>query len=185
MGILSSLTFPRAMIFGTLVGSLITGWFVYQRTAELHALEADVRQAPLVVRSIQMKAQELDQLESAANREGLKGDILNDIETYIRQKASGPNINLGQVDFTPSTSEPFRGVEDLKYKIKPREKTQRALRGSIANFLYTLEQDSRRIKVTSIKIQPFEKGLKPGQLGNDYWTFEAEITSRRAKEGGA
>ena len=74
MGILSSLTFPRAMIFGTLVGSLITGWFVYQRTAELHELETDVRQAELVVRSIQMKAQELDQLESAANREGLKGD---------------------------------------------------------------------------------------------------------------
>ena len=183
MGILSSLTFPRAMIFGTLFGSLVTGWFVYQRTAELRQLEMDVRQAPLVVRSIQMKAQELDQLESAANREGLKGDIQNDIETYIRAKASGPNINLGQVDFTPSTAEPFRGVEDLKYKIRPREKkTQRALRGSIANFLYTLEQDSRRIKVTSIKIDPFEP-LKPGQLGNDYWTFEAEITSRRAKEG--
>lgn len=180
---LRSLTFPRAMILGTLLGSAVTGWFVYKKTQELRQLELDVARAPQVVISIHSKAQELDQLLSAANREGLKGDVLNDIETYIRQKASGPNINLGQVDFTPSTSEPFRDVVDLKYKIRPREKTQRALRGSIANFLYTLEQDSRRIKVTSIKIDPFEK-LKPGQLGNDYWTFEAEITSRTAKDKG-
>ena len=180
---LRSMTFPRAMILGTFLGSLVTGWFVYKKTTELRQLEQDVARAPAVVAAIHVRAQELDQLLSAANREGLKGDILNDIETYIRQKASGPNINLGQVDLTPSTTEPFRGVEDLKYKIKPREKTQRALRGSIANFLYTLEQDSRRIKVTSIKIDPFEK-LKPGQLSNDYWTFEAEITSRRALEGG-
>jgi hypothetical protein len=177
-----SLSFPRAMILLTFVGSAVTGWFVYKRTSELRQLHEDNQRVKLVVASIQSKAQELDQLLSVANREGLKGDILNDIETYIRTRASGPNINLGQVDFTPSTAEPLKGVEDLKYKIRPREKTQRALRGSIANFLYTLEQDSRRIKVTSIKIDPFEK-LKPGQLGSDYWTFETEITSRRAKDG--
>ena len=59
---------------------------------------------------------------------------------------------------------------------------QRSRRASIANFLFTLEQDSRRVKVTSIRIDPFAK-LKPGELGGDEWTFEAEITSRRKIEG--
>lgn len=175
------LTFPRAMILGSFLGSAITGWLVWQKHTELKQLEVDVAQAPQVVERIQTKAQELDQLLSALNREGLKGDIMSDMEFYIRQKASDPKINIGQIELTPSRTEPDKGIEDIKYKIRPKEKTQRTRRESISNFLYKLELDSRRVKVTSIRIDPFER-LKPGELGKDLWTFEAEITSRRAIE---
>ena len=181
MALFESLTFPRAMIIGSFLGSIVTGWLVYGKYQELQQLEIDVKNAPNRVESIQMKAVELDQLLSTLNREGLKGDIVADMETYIREKANDPKINIGQVDLTPQITDFDKTTEDIKYKIRPMEKTQRARRGSIANFLYKLEQDSRRVKVTSIKIDPYEK-LKPGELGGDTWTFEAEITSRRAKE---
>ena len=183
MKLTESLTFPRMMILASFVGSLVAGYLVWNKSQELEQLELDKMMAPTVVKSIQMKAVELDQLLSALNREGLKGDIINDMETYIREKANDPKINIGQVDLSPSRTEPDKGIEDIKYKIRPKEKTQRARRGSIANFLYKLEQDSRRVKVTSIRIDPYEK-LKPGELGGDTWTFEAEITSRRAKAEG-
>jgi hypothetical protein len=133
------LTFPRAMILGSLLGSLVTGWLVWGKWQELDQLKADVDRAPQVVKNIQVKAQELDQLLSALNREGLKGDIINDMETYIREKATDPKINIGQVELTPGRVDAGKGIEDIKYKIRPKEKTQRARRGSIANFLYTLE----------------------------------------------
>jgi len=183
MKLTESLTFPRMMILASFVGSLVAGYLVWNKSQELEQLELDKIMAPTVVKSIQTKAVELDQLLSALNREGLKGDIINDMETYIREKANDPKINIGQVDLSPSRTEPDKGIEDIKYKIRPKEKTQRARRGSIANFLYKLEQDSRRVKVTSIRIDPYEK-LKPGELGGDTWTFEAEITSRRAKAEG-
>ena len=181
MKLFQALTFPRAMILGSFLGSLVTGWLVYGKWKDLEQLEVQVRNAPALVGRIQTKAVELDQLLSALNREGLKGDVISDMETYIRQKASDPKINIGQVQLTPSTTQPDKGIEDIKYKILPKEKSQRTRRGSIANFLYKLEQDSRRVKVTSIRIDPFDK-LKPGEMGGDTWTFEAEITSRRAIE---
>jgi hypothetical protein len=178
------LTFPRAMILGSFLGSAITGWLVWQKHVELKELKVDVAQAPGVVERIQTKAQELDQLQSALNREGLKGNLQQDMEFYIRQKASDPKINIGQIDLTRSTNSPDKGLEDIKFKIRPKEKTQRTRRESISNFLYKLELDSRRVKVTSIRIDSFDK-VKPGELGKDIWTFEAEITSRRALESGS
>ena len=54
-------------------------------------------------------------------------------------------------------------------------------RASVANFLYKLEELSRRVRVTSLKLTPHSR-LKPGELGDDFWTFSAEITARRAVE---
>ena len=177
----NALNFPRTMILGSLIGCLITGWFVYHKRAELKQLERDVLFAPALVADIQMKAQELDQLMKAANRDLLQGEGENEIDFYIRKRAGGPNINIGQVDLNFSSTEPFKGVEDIVYKIKPSERSSRFLRGSVANFLFKLEQESRRIKVTSLKLEPFER-TKAGEIGDDFWTFEAEITSRRAIE---
>ncbi|MEM7306795.1 MAG: hypothetical protein AAF682_08995 [Planctomycetota bacterium] len=176
-----SLNFPRAMILGSLIGAAIIGYLAYQRTAELKQLETDLKDAPFVVKSIQMKAKQLDDALKAANREGLSSGQ-DDPEYYIRQRAQVENVGIGQVDINPSKSSPAKDVEDLKFKIRPTERSTRFLRGSIANFLYKLEQDSRRVKVTSIKIDPIDK-LKPGEISDDYWTFEAELTSRRKVEG--
>ena len=84
-------------------------------------------------------------------------------------------------NINPSSTEPFKGVEDLTYSIKPKYRDKRFLRASVANFLYKLEELSRRVRVTSLKLTPHSR-LKPGELGDDFWTFSAEITARRAVE---
>ncbi len=177
MKFLSDLNFPRVVILGSLLASAVTGYFVYVNKARLTQLKQDVKNAPGVVRDIQMAALELEGLREAASREGLKGE--GDPEFYIRTIAQAENVDIGQVEVFPSTSVPARGVEDRRYKVKPAEKTSYFRRGSIANFLYKLEADSRRVRVTHVKIEPHEK-LKPGQIGKDFWKFEAEITSRQA-----
>lgn len=181
-GVIQWLNFQRVMILGCLAASLLVAWMVYQKHVELSQLNKDVANAPLVVRSIQARAQELDQLMKAASREGLKGEgNRDDTDFYIRQIAQMNDINIGQVDINFSSTEPFRGVEDLVYKIKPSERDSKFLRASVANFLYKLEELSRRVRVTSLKLTPHQR-LKPGEIGNDFWTFETEITARRATE---
>ena len=75
------------------------------------------------------------------------------------------------------TRNPSKDVKDWIYKIKPFNKNKRLTRSRIGNFFYKLEADSRRVKVTSIKLTPFKK-IKPGEVGEDVWTFECAITSR-------
>lgn len=176
----SNMTFPRAVILFSLTGSLVLGYFVYMRTQRLTQLERDLQRAPSVVQKIQEHAWRLDELHRAADKEGLKGEQ-SDPELYIRRVASQDNVNIGQVDTSVSEATPERGVLDRKYKIRPTNKNESFHRGSIGNFLYKLEADSRRVKVTSLKMTPVGR-VKPGEIGDDLWTFEAEITSRQAVE---
>jgi len=176
----ANMNFPRAVILFSLTGSAVLGYLVYQQTERLKELELELRRAPAVVTQIQQSAMRLDELNQAADREGLKGEQ-SDPELYIRRVAATDNVNIGQVDISVSASTPARGLEDRKYKIRPTNKNERFSRGGIGNFLYKLEADSRRVKVTSVKMTPVER-VKPGEVGNDSWTFEVEITSRQTVE---
>ena len=121
-----SLNFPRVVILTSLLASAIVGYLDYTRSNELARLEEEVREAPKLVRLIQMNAMELDSLQKIANREGIVGEGVDDVEFYIRKKASAENVNIGQVETSTSTKTPVRGVEDRVYKIKPKEKTSRS-----------------------------------------------------------
>ena len=181
MGFLKNMNFPRTMILGSFVGSAVLGYMVYQRTLHLEQLEEDVKAAPLVVQNIQLLAQELNQLQGQLSREGFLVDK-DDMASYIRTIAGHENVQIGQVNVTPSERGTMRGVTDHVYKIDPQEKNSRYYRLAIANFLYKLEQDSPRVKVTSIQIQPAErKRSKAGVLhSDDVWTFDASLTLRKA-----
>ena len=78
--------------------------------------------------------------------------------------------------FTPEQRS--KTVVDKVYRIKSDARERSFQRPRIANFLYTLEFDSRRVKVTSLKLSPSNKRLKPGEIGDDLWTFEAALTVR-------
>ncbi|HEX6882412.1 MAG TPA: hypothetical protein VF530_03465, partial [Planctomycetota bacterium] len=78
---------------------------------------------------------------------------------------------------------PARDIEDKIYKISPDQKSQKYPRLQIANFLYRLEEASRRVKVTRLKLIPFEK-TTPGQVVKDLWTFEADLTTRTKIDSG-
>lgn len=174
----ATMTFPRGVILVSLLASVALGVLVYRRTARLSEIERELRTVPKLIKEIQQLGIEYTNLEQIASGEIVKGVQL-DFETYIRQQAGDKMVEIGQVDTTPSPPRSFTaGVEDRVFKIKPANTTQRYQRSRIGNFLYKLEADSRRVKVTSLKLNPSNKRLKPGEVGDDLWTFEAAITVR-------
>lgn len=174
---LASMTFPRWVILTSLLGSCFLGWVVWNKTRRLAEVEVELARVKPLVQKIQENALRLNALQKAADKEGLKGE--GDPELYIRRVAQQDNVNIGQVVITPRTTTPEKNIEDRHYGIRPNNRTERFTRLHIGNFLFKLEEDSRRVKVTDLKINPVER-VKPGELANDSWTFEATITSRQA-----
>jgi hypothetical protein len=172
----SGMSFPRAVILFCSIGSVVLGVLVYMRSTRLSQVEADLKRVPQVVHDIQVDAYRLSDLQRLADAEKFKAQ--SEPESYIRAIAMDGKINVGQVNITKRTATPARGIEDSIYKIEPQTKTQRYTRGQIGNFLYKLEADSRRVKVTRLKLTPHEK-VSPGEIGKDQWVFEAELTTRQ------
>lgn len=173
------MSFPRAVILFCSLGSLALGVLVTLRARRLSEVRDELARVPAVVKEIQTDAYRLSDLLRSASAEKFKAQ--SEPESYIRGIAVDSKINMGQVDITKVVKTPARGIEDNIYKMVPQTKTQRYSRGQIGNFLYKLEADSRRVKVTRIKLTPFEK-VSPGEIGKDSWVFEAELTTRTKLE---
>lgn len=181
MGFFRNLNFPRGVILISLVTSAAFGWFLYQKTERLDEIKRELTLVEGLVKDIQTRGIELNNLQKSASGELLKGEDY-DAETYIREIAADGNVNIGQLLINPSKKSPSKQFEDHIYKISPSNKKQRHSKSQIGNFLYKLEADSRRVKVTSLQISPLDK-TKPGEIGNDVWSFEASITTRTKTEG--
>ncbi len=173
------MNFPRAVILFCTLGSLVMGVLVFQRHRRLSQVESELRQVRTVLKEIQTDAYRLSDLQRFASAEKFKTQ--SEPETYIRNIAADDRIKVGQVEISQHTNTPSRGIEDRIFKIKPQSKSQKYHRSHVGNFLFKLESDSRRVRVTSIKLNPIEK-LDPGELGKDEWIFEAELTSRSKVE---
>jgi hypothetical protein len=175
---LASMSFARWVIVISLLGSCFLGWVVWSKTRRLGEVQVELTRVKPLIQKIQESALRLNALQKAADKEGLKGEA--DPELYIRKVAQQDNVNIGQVVITPRTTTPERNIEDRHYGIRPNNRTERFSRLHIGNFLFKLEEDSRRVKVTELKVNPVER-VKPGEVPNDTgWTFEATITSRQA-----
>lgn len=176
----------RSIILFALVGSFALGWLGWQRSRELAELRANLEEdTQKLVANIEKLGREHTQLSKSARQEGLAGQT--DLESYIRKVGIADRVEIGDLKLNPG-SDPrgTKGVVDKKYTIKPTDKEHAFQRSRIANFLYKLEADSRRVKVTNLVIETAEKRIKPHEIPEDNWTFEAEVTSRqRADEGNA
>ena len=169
------MSFPRAVILFCSLGSLALGVLVYMRSQRLSEVKDELTHVPALVKEIQTDAFRLGDLLSKADKNLLKPQ--SEPETYIRAIAVDGKINMGQIDIVKSTKPQSKNVEDKIYKMTPQTKTQRYSRGQIGNFLYKLEADSPRVKVTRLKLTPFDK-VAPGEIGKDSWIFEADLTTR-------
>jgi hypothetical protein len=178
-GFFAGMSFPRGVILVCSLGSLVLGALVYLRSKRLAEVHVELQKVRNVVKEIQTDAYRLGDLQRSASAETFKAQ--SEPETYIRATAGDSAIQIGQVDITKSTKSPARGIEDSIYKITPQTKTQRCTRGQIGNFLYKLEFGSRRVKVTRLRLWPFEK-VAAGEIGKDVWNFEAELTTRTKLE---
>ena len=175
----AQMSFPRAVILFCTLGSVTMGALVFNRTRRLTEVQDELRRVKDVIKEIQTDAYRLDDLQRSAGSE--KFGAQDELETYIRAIAGQDNIDMGQLDFQKRPHEPARGILDNICKISPQSKTPHYNRGQIGNFLYTLEHDSHRVKVTRLKLTPSDKAV-PGEVGKDRWNFEAELTTRTKAE---
>lgn len=177
--LLDKMTLARWIIVISLLASIGLGAFGYSLHKQRVALEdALASEVPKVSLDLQNLAKRHTLLHKQFEREGLQGQ--SDPVTYIRTIAAGRDVQIGdtQVD-PPQETQPMPGVLDTRYTIKPSNRDRGFGRLSIANFLFKLESESRRMRVTKLRLEPEAKNVKPENvLENDSWRWEAEVTSR-------
>jgi hypothetical protein len=176
------LNLARVIMLLALVGSLALGWFGWARQRQVAEMERSLgSRVKTLARDVERLAQQHTTLSREANRFGLQAQ--DDPETYIRKIAAAQFVEIGDVELTPRVVQTsVRGVEDRTWAIRPNP--PRAFqRSQIANLLYKLEADSRRVVVTDIQIDQADKRLKPHEVPEDRWMFEATLTSRQPADG--
>jgi hypothetical protein len=180
---LAHMNLARWIILGSLVGSLALGWNGWRLRARRIETEASLkREVPMLALDIQTLSRAYSKLYKESEREGLKPQ--DDPQSYIRKLALHDSVLLGGIDITgPTEIEPVKGVVDKKYTLKPQARDKGVLRLKLANFFYMLESESRRVRVTHIMMEPELKNVKPNEVSNDMWRWEAEVTARQKKEG--
>ena len=74
-------------------------------------------------------------------------------------------------------------MQDKVYLISPSLKDDTFRREQIANYLYKLENESRRVRVTDLVVEALnadgKKNLKPEEYPSDLWSFTFTVTSRQ------
>ncbi len=176
-----NMNLARGIILVTVIGSLALGALGYAQSRNLSAMQEQHDEAlePLV-KTIQDLGRKHTHLSKSMRQEGLAGQA--DPNTYIRKIATKDKVEIGDVKLLSSQDERMRGIVDYKYRIRPQDRERQFMRSRIANFLYSLEAESRRVKVTDLTIEIAQKKIKPHEIPDDMWTFEAEVTSRQRVE---
>lgn len=186
----------RFIILVSLIGSVALGTQIYsqkQKVDEYHkmlGLDANsVFQQPVEgrsdtvswvekkVRSIQNLGRDFRDKTRQLAGEGMNGE--DSPQSYIRSQAAKPRVEMGALSITPSPRRE-RGYTDHVYSIVPeaddngKPTFERTL---IANFLYSLESGSSRVKVTSLEIKSPDRA-KFDEYPQDLWEFNCKLTER-------
>jgi hypothetical protein len=174
------LNLARVIMLLSIVGAIVLGYFGWARQQEVTRMKEELGQpVKTMARDVARLAQQHTTLSKEYNRFGLKAQ--DDPETYIRKIAAAQYVEIGDVELTPRTVQAQRGVEDRTWQIKPNP-PRPFQRSQIANLLYKLEADSGRVVVTDVEIDKADKRLKPHEIPEDRWMFEATLTSRQATD---
>jgi AcrR family transcriptional regulator len=136
-----------------------------------------------LVRELETLGRKHSQLTKAKKAEGFTET--EGLNNYIERAITNDGVELGEHGTDPSTVSVTKGIVDKKIRIKPTSRDKVFPRSKIANFLYKLEADSRRIRVTDLKIELGGKNkVREHEIPDDtQWTYEVEITSRQREEG--
>jgi hypothetical protein len=187
----------RGIILASVLGSLglgVLGYTQQSRVSELaNAFEKrsdrkvaggtyEENEVTKLAREIESLGRRLDQLGKAQRAEGFSEQ--EGLQLYAQKALDADGVDIGENDKTPSEVPVDRGnIIDKKIMIKPVPSDRTFPRSKISNLLYKLETDSRRIRVTHVKIalggKPLPKLHEVPEENN--WTFEAQITSRQRK----
>ena len=179
---LASMNLARWIILLSILAAIGLGAFGWTLIQERKTLEQALLVAvPKRAQDIQILSRQYSRLNSEFEREGLKAQAKP--EQYIRSLASNPKVGLGgvKVDLKAGTNTSAKGVADLRYTIKPQESKTAHGRDRIANYMWLLEHESRRVRVTQIRLDPQGK-YEPWEPAGDQWEWDIEVTSRQKVE---
>lgn len=177
-----SMNFARWSILFSLLGTLALLWLgLWQRSVLTEMTEGLDGGASKVTKQIAQLARKHSQLSESLKGENLQGEA--DMQSYIYKVAGTDRVEVGNLTLNVPTAEQFsKGIVDKKINIRPDNRERTFARTTIANFLYTLEQQSRRVKVTMITIENADRRVKNHEIPKEQWTFLADITSRQRSE---
>lgn len=187
----------RAIILFSLVGSIALAVFGYLQHQKLADLQADLEKSGVrkassgsydesdvtkLVREIETLGRKHTQLTKAQRAEGFTET--EGLGNYIERAINADGVDLGENNKDPSSTPVTKGIVDKKIRIKPSSRDRVYPRSKIANFLYKLEADSRRIRVTDFTIELGGKSkVKEHEIPEENnWTYDVTITSRQ-REG--
>jgi len=178
-----SMNFARWSILVSILGSLALVWFGLWQNSQLSEMKGGLEGggAGKLSQQIAQLARKHTQLSESLKGESLQGEA--DMQSYIYKVATMDRVEVGNLNLATPAAEQFsKGVVDKKISIRPDNRERSFPRTTIANFLYTLEAQSRRVKVTMVTIENFDRRKKNHEIPDDKWTFLAEITSRQRSE---
>ena len=188
MSFFRDMTFARVMIVVCLLGSGVLGYFVFQNHQKIRSTSKALEPGggiEQLVRDIQRQSKEYSQLYEKKDDEKLRGQASPN--TYIVKIATGDHVDIGRVDIDADEKDVTKDIVDNVYSITPTEKDFMYTRVHIANFLWSLENESRKVRVTKFKMDALnaegKPRLKPHEIPTDSWKFTCEMTSRQRRGG--
>ncbi len=184
MNFFGELNFARVMILTCLVGSCVLGWSIRENYEQIklqdQALAPNGKAAQLV-RQIQSLSKRYTELYDRKSDEKLTAQ--GKPQTYISDTAAHVDIRVGRVDIKVNERSVTSNIRDKTYTVTPQERDTQFLRSNIANFLWKVEADSRRVRVTQLTMTAHNSQgktrVRPEEFPEDTWTFSCKITSRQ------
>jgi hypothetical protein len=180
----ASFNLARWIILLSLVGSCAlgyTGWLFNQQRVELEDSLRPGGEVEKLATQTQSLSLQHSKLMSQYEREGFLTQ--KDPSSYVRRIAVDGSVAMGGVQIgREQQGFPATGVVDKTYSLDPEDRERGVERLNLANFLWKLENESGRVRVTRISMSPAQKNLKEHELSNDRWLWSADITSRQKTE---
>lgn len=176
-----NMTFARWLIVVSAVACPVIAFFCWQMRNEVAELKDNLdRKIVPTVQGLMQTAQRHTDLEKLKKGEGMPGE--DDMITYIRRVGAKDNVEIGELNLNQQETQLTNGIVDKKITIKPDSPQSSFDRLRIVNFLFSLEEESRRVRLTRVKLEiADQKGLKPHEVPRDVWRFDCELTSRQRK----
>lgn len=181
MAFFKSFNFVRLIILLSIAGSCVLGYLAWGQRQQIEELRSALARGGAIERVVgEIKQNALLYSELVEERDADQLSEMKNTETYIQRMKNKDHVELGQISIQPSERPTgTRGVVDMTYRITPADKDEAFRKTKIANFLFSLEQNSPQVRVTDIKISNTERRPEPEAIPPDLWTFEAVITSRQ------
>lgn len=172
----------RIMIVLLLAGSAVLGWLGYQQQKVIDRYEAAVQEGGEVetlAEDILKRGFQYTAYKERSAKEGVKGNGADSVQTYVYEIARRRAVLWGNPTISkPRTTGNLKGYSDTNYAVSSKEKGVAFERAQIANFFYLIEQESRKMRVTSLDVRCASTKTKPHEIPEDRWTADFTLCVR-------